>query len=316
MKCINCGKKPAELENLCIDCFLQISPIIKNIKPVKLKKCVKCSSLYEGNHKIEDNEQLEKAILKHISFDKRYKIIKHNLSLEEGDKQFLVNLKIFAKVNGKEIKDDWQIELDVEKFVCPLCSKKASKYFEGILQVLTFNEDVINYIEKLLEKENIPVSNKKQTKKGFEYYLIDKNKLKSIGNKLVEQFGGFVKESASLHTRDRQTSKDVYRLNLAYKPLKIKKGDVFFYNDTIYKMLTPGKTNKVLDLFTLKETRIKNDKYIKIPKIKARVVSKRPLKVLDEEYQLIAVKNPLGKNVKLNSKVNIIEFDGEYFIVD
>ncbi len=316
MKCINCGRNEAEIENLCIDCFLKVNPIIKKVKPFVIKKCVKCGSIYDGHQKIKNDKQLEKIVVKHLVFDNHYCIQQINVAFEELDKEFVVNLEINAVAREKSIKDKYELDVKKEKFVCPMCSKKVSKYFEGILQVLTHDEQILRCVEKLLEKEKIPVNQKKMTRNGFEYYVIDKTKIKRIGNKLVELFGGFIKESASMHTKDRQTSKEVYRLNISYKPLKIKKGEVFFYNSKVYKLLTPGKTNKVLDIFNLKETRIKNGKYIKLLKQKARVVSKRPLKVLSEKCQLITVRNPMNKEIKLNSIVKIVEFDGEYFIVD
>ncbi len=316
MKCINCGKKEAKVENLCEDCFLKIHPILKKVKPFTINKCVKCNSLFDGNKAIKSSEQLNKLILKHLSLDNSYTIKDITVSLEELEKYFLANITFKASVDSKEFEDNYEIEIPIQKFVCSLCSKKASNYFEGVFQLLSDDEEIVEFTEKLFEKDNVPISQKKKTKRGFDYYVIDKKKMKRIGEKLVERFGGSIKEAASIHTKDRQTSKDVYRLNIAYKPLRMKKGDVFFYNDRIYQLLNAGKTNKVLDILNAKETRIKNDKYFKLPKFKARVVSKRPLKVLDENYELIRVKNPLSKNIKLNSKVKIVEFDGDFYIVN
>jgi len=98
--------------------------------------------------------------------------------------------------------------------------KKHDKYFEGILQLRDPNKEVKDFIKELFDsRESVWISDIKKVRGGFDYYVSSQKFLRGLGNKLQEKFGGEMKNSRKLHTRDKQTSKDLYRAYLYFRTL-------------------------------------------------------------------------------------------------
>ena len=131
------------------------------------------------------------------------------------------------------------------------------QYFEGILQLRNCTDEVINFVRNLsLKSPTAYISKEEGTKNGVDFYLSDNKFLHSLGKKLRESFTGELKSSASLHTKDRQSSKDLYRLTILFKQLHFKKDDVMLYqgdevkilriaNDVIIQNIKSGKKEHI-----------------------------------------------------------------------
>lgn len=111
-----------------------------------------------------------------------------------------------------------------------------SNYFQGILQLRNPNKEVTNFIAK---QDNIMKQVK--VRNGIDFYFTSNKILKSLGYKLQKMFSGELKFSAKLHTRSRQTSKELYRLNVLFRIPKFKKGDTVQYKGEPIKIISLGK---------------------------------------------------------------------------
>src|SRR3989338_2934459 len=122
---------------------------------------------------------------------------------------------------------------------------KHNEYFEGILQVRNPNEEVLGFIAREVEKKgNVFIAKTKKINNGIDFYISSQRFLRSIGNKLQERFFGHLEVSRRLHTRNRMTSRDVYRVNLLFKMPSFKKGDIVTYKGDEIKII--GMAKKVL----------------------------------------------------------------------
>ena len=105
-----------------------------------------------------------------------------------------------------------------------------SDYFEGIVQLRNIGEEVLNFAVREIEKNDpTGVSRIKQVTNGFDVYVKRQRFLRSLGTKLQKQFHGQILISKKLHTRSRETSRDLYRVNLLFRPSPFKKGDILDY---------------------------------------------------------------------------------------
>ncbi|MBI2208299.1 hypothetical protein HYU50_02285 [Candidatus Woesearchaeota archaeon] len=122
---------------------------------------------------------------------------------------------------------------------------RHNEYFEGILQVRNPNDEVLDFIAKeIKEKGNVSIAKTKKINNGLDIYISSQRFLRSIGNKLQERFSGHLEVSRKLHTRNRLTSRDVYRVNLLFKMPSFKKGDIIKYKGDQIKII--GMAKKVL----------------------------------------------------------------------
>lgn len=99
--------------------------------------------------------------------------------------------------------------------------KQKREYFEGILQLRDIKQEVTDFcledIEKHSEKGGIFFSKTEEVKNGVDFYCSSNKYLMHLGKKLKKRFKGELKTSAKLFTKNKQTSKDVYRVTVLFR---------------------------------------------------------------------------------------------------
>jgi len=129
------------------------------------------------------------------------------------------------------LTEDYEVEIPilVRQNQCPGCSKKDGEYFQSILQVRNATDEIVLELESLLaqfEKKNVHANKMIKQKTGVDLYMTDQAGTKSIAQKLQQKFGGEFSIHPQIFSRDKQTSKDVYRLTVLYRAPKFIIGDV------------------------------------------------------------------------------------------
>ena len=106
--------------------------------------------------------------------------------------------------------------------------QKHPLYFEGTFQLREPTQEVVDYLEDLLlsKKDVVRVSRTEEVTNGFDFYLSSKTVLMQIGKILYRRFGGELKVSNRLFSRDRMTSKEIYRITVMYRPARFKIGSI------------------------------------------------------------------------------------------
>ena len=96
-----------------------------------------------------------------------------------------------------------------------------SQAYEGIFQLRPNNRKVLDYVYGEIERNGTVFITKEVEKKyGIDLYLTNKFFLIQLGRKLRKRFSGKVTQSRALHTRNRQTSKLVYRTTICFRLTK------------------------------------------------------------------------------------------------
>jgi NMD protein affecting ribosome stability and mRNA decay len=84
---------------------------------------------------------------------------------------------------------------------------RHSQYFEAILQLRNPNDELINFVRNQV----------KTLKNGVDMYISDQRFTRAMGNKMKKAFKGELKMSRKIFTRNKQTSKDVYRVTVLFR---------------------------------------------------------------------------------------------------
>ncbi|MFH1053766.1 MAG: NMD3-related protein [Candidatus Woesearchaeota archaeon] len=115
-------------------------------------------------------------------------------------------------------------------------------YYEGILQLRNSSKEIIDYIDsEMARRENVLINKIKKVKDGFDFYFTDQRYLQGIGKRLQQKFGGELKVSQKLFTKNRMTGKEVYRVTVLFRCYNLKNGTVKDYRGDKVKIIKLGK---------------------------------------------------------------------------
>ncbi len=119
-------------------------------------------------------------------------------------------------------------------------SARSGGYFEAVLQLRNVAQDVVDFVLSSVEEHKAFISKKEWLDHGVDLYMSDKKVTQKMGRLLQQKFGGMVKTSAKIFTRDRLTLKDVYRVTVLFKQFPYTIGDTFDFKGKTYTILTVG----------------------------------------------------------------------------
>ena len=125
-----------------------------------------------------------------------------------------------------------------------------AQYFEGTLQLRNPTKELIEFVDRELEKRNVFITKRQKHKDGIDLYVTSQKAMQIIGKRLKENFKGEYKFSSTLHTRDSQNNKDLYRITVFFKLHDIKTGKIMNYRGEKVKIVSWGRRVSVKDLKT------------------------------------------------------------------
>lgn len=335
MKCIICGKA-AVVDALCKQCYIEKNPLISTYKEFTLLCCVECQRYNFGNswRQVDD---LDKEIIALVQ--KNAKMAPHagkvlfyvSPNIPEHKKNPGIKVSCSADVTlekevGTTLRDTYTFPFTLTYSYCTTCGKKGTKYFEGILQFRgqgKLFDDAIDALLKEVEArkdKGLFINKTEQVTGGFDFYLTSQKYLQQVGQLLHKKFGGVMKVSEQLFSRDSETSRDLFRVNVFIKLPDFAPRDILLING-VYVQVTQIIDKKIVgyNLKTWKKVSSLYDKYEVIAKSDSfhgvQVVQKRPKLVVlhPETYQNVVVANPKEINHK---EVMVTEIENNIYLVD
>tara|TARA_B100000315_G_C14502675_1_gene553083 strand:+ start:342 stop:650 length:309 start_codon:yes stop_codon:yes gene_type:complete len=94
---------------------------------------------------------------------------------------------------------------------------RHSQYFEAILQLRNPNDELLRFVYNQLKKRGATIAKTVTLKTGVDLYISDQRFTRAMGNKMKKAFKGELKTSRKIFTRNKQTSKDVYRVTVMFR---------------------------------------------------------------------------------------------------
>lgn len=95
-----------------------------------------------------------------------------------------------------------------------------ANYYEAIIQLRPAKKEVVDFVSNQIDKEKIHVSKIETLKTGINIFVSSNKFAMQLGKKLKKSFKGEIKLSRSLHSRDKQTSKALYRVTVCFRLAK------------------------------------------------------------------------------------------------
>jgi len=100
----------------------------------------------------------------------------------------------------------------------PSSDQRHALYYQAIIQLRPANERLIEYtLNYLKNKEDVTIAKREKLKTGIDLYISSNRVALALGKRLKQVFPGELTLSRELHTRDRQTSRDLYRVTVLFR---------------------------------------------------------------------------------------------------
>jgi len=335
--CTKCGEKEIFLDGLCKECYLNKNPLLISFKPVKILVCCFCHKYFSkgkwtGFRKIDD--VVKDIVQKRLVFNDDARINSFKLrpvipKYKEGPNvkvNINTEITVFGTYPGKKtvVKEEYALPVKLIFILCPRCSRHKSGYFEGVLQLRNVDDEVIDYAVDEARKQNqrgIFITKKLKVRNGFDIYLTKRGYIHELGRELLNKFGGETKASKKLFSRDKQRSRDIYRINVLFRQSKFRKGDILNIDGELFKIRNTDKNITLINIKTGKKTLI-IPKHLKVKtaeEVKETIVSLvfPHVEVLHPEtFQSVKPENIKNRKFKVNQKVKVVVLNNRVWLVD
>jgi nonsense-mediated mRNA decay protein 3 len=341
MKCIICGKTEKKYnEGMCSSCCSENYFSVDSIKKFPFSYCANCGAYRHGMQwlkKLELYEAIEKSVLYNIKFKAKPEEVAIKINLPEhkikigskaiGEIDLQIKTKLPNQNNKEEFKEEeYIIPIKVSYTLCDTCSKKKTEYFEGRIQLRNKENEQFAEAKKLVHqliepRNDVFITKKEELSNGVDFFISSQKYVQNIGNELYKRFGGELTITSKLFSRDKQTSKDLFRVDVLLRLPEFNIGDILFINNKLIKV-TAMHEKKIVGV-TLKENKSISENIDKGYEIKARnkdaqeviVTKRKPLEVLHpEDYQSTLVANPEFHKI-IGNKAKVIIIDGLVYVI-
>ncbi len=317
--CPKCGKK-VKKGVFCASCEEKTL----EYKPVKIKLCPSKRYFHKGQWRgFRDLRSLSEKLL-------RQSVKEETVVLTAGLEEYKdlldkPGLKKEIPLAVAYEDREFLLPVEVEVTYSPGISKVGSTYYEGVLQLRNATTESKDYVKKFVlrrSKKDVLVNKVVDKKSSVDYYFTAKKKMRPLALKLVRNFGGYISENPQLFSKDKQTSKDIFRQNVLVELPPFREGDVVVVDE---RPVLVKKTEKIItgvNLETGKKTTFSysagNAESFKVlGKEKTSVVQVEPgLSVLrPDTYQPVKALNPLKIKFVPGQKARFVRYKNKYYVL-
>jgi len=268
-KCSICSRRTVS-EGLCEKCFVDKHPLLLKFKEIEILACP-CCQRYFKTGKWKDYRDIRTVIMDRVLDSLKYDAtVVSDVIIEELTPDLSVKAeaaikgeaitRIKGRIGGIKVEDRYQIPFKVLMNSCNKCGKKNTQYFEGVFQLRSGsdNNDVffraVQFARSVVKKHSTKgifitkekIIDGKTT--GVDFYLTSQKFIQWLGNRMQEEFGGELKISSQLFSVNKQTSKELYRVNALLRLPEFAKGDVLLIDDYLVRVASISKKITGIDL--------------------------------------------------------------------
>ncbi len=330
MFCPKCGRKDV-VDVFCATCLREERPLVAGFKEFSLEICTDCGKvLHKGKwHEGATTESLVRdALVQHVVLSpnidvERIEVAPLTIERKHGLKntgEATVTVTGRASLNMPAYDEVYSFPYTVQNLHCPRCSKIGTPYFQGTLQVRNETPERVKFLKEYLKNvDSTPAKEEKQGS-GHDYYLTSKTTVERAARALQEQFGGLVKSSARLFSRNHQTSKEIYRTTWFIELPPFKKGDALKREEAVLLIIELGKRvkcyNPARNKYEFHEYDAKD--WTRLPVVESTISSTHPqLMVLHPEtFQAVPVRNAMPRQHEIGDKVTVTADGDKVYLLE
>lgn len=235
MFCPKCGN-PKVVDVFCASCLRELHPLIKGFKESSVKVCTTCKKVFTHGHWHSCDDPVEKIreiLASNLVFAKEVDI--KRVVIEPPVFEMKSGLKVSGEatvhVTGRASKrsviyeEEYLFPYEIQNTFCTRCGKIGSQYYEGTLQVRNETPESRKFLKEYLKTTSATVAKFEAKGTGTDYCITSKRVIELAARELQQRFGGTIKSSAQLFSRNHLTSKDIWRPTWFVELAPFKVGD-------------------------------------------------------------------------------------------
>ncbi|MEM4336546.1 MAG: NMD3-related protein [Candidatus Woesearchaeota archaeon] len=197
---------------------------------------------------------------------------------------------------------------------------KPKSYYEAVFQLRNPRREVLQYINKELKKQKVYVVCRNKCLEGVDFYLTSQHAAQNIGRKIYKKYGGELKITKKLFSKDKLTSKNIHRVTVYYRPYDFSTHDIIKLEGKIIKInFIKGNSVYGEDILSRKKVHLNiKNKNPEILNVVKAVISKTypSLEVIHPiTYQSVRVINPKKIPKKITKKEIKVVLVGDNVLV-
>ncbi|MFH1173695.1 MAG: NMD3-related protein [archaeon] len=248
--CPRCGKETTRKETFCADCApsreftykditITVSPSMKYLVGNSWKSCK------------DVTEAIEKTAQQAIKTKQRITLVNTTPTLTEVKDGQLFPILLTVKI-GNQYAD-----IPAKFWGRNSPDMKTGTYYEGVLQLRNADEHIIGRAKAMLKRERAHLAKEVHVQNGIDLYLSPRKAIDALAKHLRAAFGGTYERHAQLFSRNTQSSRDIFRLNIILNFPALKKGTFFLHNHLPFEVINTGKSFKVKNVQSGSSTSIR-----------------------------------------------------------
>ena len=246
--CITCGAEPPlTSDRMCEECFRKRNILSKISDRLQQYRCPKCDHHeVRGRWSEISKENLaDLRIRENIEYSDKSKNVNLGFAIEEiDDRSMRLHIDVSGEIEGYKFLENHITLMQTSNAVCPACTRKAGSYFESIVQLrsagrkLTSDEVKVvrNTLDEMLgDMEADPmffITSEGPVTGGWDMQLGSKAMARSWGKRLVQKFGGTIKETSTVVGSNDGI--EVTRLTMSYRKPAYSIGDIVKFKKNLW----------------------------------------------------------------------------------
>lgn len=236
-KCIVCGKEVDRSTIICEECKRETAAD-GFVKSIKIKRCPNCGSVFLGgwtNKSAKEDEVITSLL--HDVFNLRDSSFKVS-----GDEY---NRKVTFSGNSSRSGEhkEGQFFLQTSLSTCPVCTKKLGNYYEAIIQLRGDKgerlDSILDFMMGLIEgapSRDVFLTKMDKIKEGYDLYLSEKQYARGMAKKVIDRFGGTLKETSHLVGMKKGT--ELYRITVSIRIPSFQKSDIIEMSNNLFVVMS------------------------------------------------------------------------------
>ena len=200
-------------------------------------------------------------------------------------------------------------------------------YYEGIIQIRGTNDnkvsEIVEEVIAIFRKTRHFIAKMEEVRGGIDLYSSSNKLSRKIGRILYKRHGGELKESERLFSKDKQTQKEMFRVNVLFRIPEFTKGDVVLLKNKLIKITSYSKdvikgddldNNQRVNFKLTTELKNTIKRFDKPHKIRVALLKPKPQILDPETYQMIVLSNAKG-DLRVGQKVKVIFHGNSAYVV-
>jgi nonsense-mediated mRNA decay protein 3 len=269
MFCVECGKQGPTTDGVCATCFSKKHRVVRPPDHVDAARCRSCGAIRIGRAWVRvDLEDAIPRLLEHtIEPLAPFEEVRfHHDARSEDANNLALDVEARGRYADLEQTDRFRTRLRLRPSLCDTCTKRESKYFEGILQIRGSGRDltpaevrsirtfVLARVDRARDAGEF-VSRLEDIDGGLDFYVSTNALGKVLAREVASTFGGSVTASPKLY--GQRGGREVYRVTSLVRLAPFAPGDVVRGKGGVQEVVTVAAFVVLRDLVTGEQRRFK-----------------------------------------------------------